>query len=132
MTPSIKNWWAARSIASLRERIDRLENQLAEYKQCTELSEEGDLIMIAIELVIILLLICLLMVDGVLLIVTYPIPVRHSTLFWLVAVVAYVGFADLVVFLKPERVRRSPSTRRRIRRSVTELKEKLANRTGTP
>jgi len=47
MTPSIKNWWAARSTASLRKRIDKLENQLAEYEQYTEMSEEGELIMIA-------------------------------------------------------------------------------------
>jgi hypothetical protein len=34
--PKLKNWWAERSVASTRERIEKLKKQLADYEQHRE------------------------------------------------------------------------------------------------
>ncbi len=130
-SPAIKDWWATRSVTALRQRVDRVGRTLEDYEQYTELSEEGELIVSAIELIIALVVFCILTADGVLLIVMAPLSTSGFTLFLMVALTAYTGFAELLFFIKPERIKRSPSTRKRIRRSLIELKEKLANRTGT-
>ena len=141
VTPKLKNWWAKRSVASTRERIETLKKQLADYEQHPELSELKDCALKALEGVGILGFLCVqllaitLLMDAALLspVVRYNpliVPPGITAGLSILALVSVV-FGFLVHFLvfnklAEFRKKQSPFDRASLRAWIKKLEEKLA------
>jgi hypothetical protein len=135
-TPVLKNWWAERSVASLKKRITNLEKQLVDYEQYPELSEAETYILLATEALSMMLGLCITMLAVVLIVLSqYGMPTvsAHDKMpIVLLALVSgsmafllgVIGFGRITKF----RTQRSPFDRNNLRKYVGQLKEKLAKR----
>jgi hypothetical protein len=134
LTPMLKNWWAQRSAASVRKRIEKLERQLADYEQYQELSEGLDYVLMATEALSMLLGLCVTMLCVTLLFLSEIAPPSMNVTEKrpVVFLALFAGFAaclvGLVVFGKFSRFRqkRSPFNRNVLRNYIEKLKKKLA------
>jgi hypothetical protein len=144
ITPKLQNWWAERSKAATRKRIEKLEQQLADYEQCQELTELEDFVLKAIEGVGILAVFCIELLAILILLqaVSGPVfvgsrsevapPDIRFLLVTLGACAAILGFVvQRLVFEKLGQFRRkrSPFDRKVLRKYIEGLKEKLTKRT---
>jgi heme A synthase len=136
-SPALKNWWAERSIASTRKRIDKLEKQLAEYMKDPALTEGEDYILRATEALSMLLALCVTMLAVLLMSLAWFAPVTVSNhdkepLVALALVGAVCAFLiGIVVFGRFSRFRRkrSPIDRNYLNKYIEELKKKLDQKT---
>jgi hypothetical protein len=136
-SPALKNWWAERSVASTRKRIDQLERQLAEYMQYPALSEGEDYILRATEALSMLLALCVTMLAVLLMAVAWfaPATVSNHDKQPLVALALTGGIIafliGVVIFGRFSRFRgkRSPIDRNNLNKYIDELKKKLSQRT---
>jgi hypothetical protein len=140
--PIVKNWWAERSVASMRKRIEKLEKQLADEEQNYPLLSvvEEQLFKGIVGLAALgmfglqFLVICFLLAVGHFL----PTPLTAHNAVPGVGLPLFVfagGYAILfAVFgkLTAFRKERSPSERNALKKSIEELKKQLAQRTGKP
>jgi hypothetical protein len=136
--PKWKNWWAERSAAATRKRIEKLEKQLADYGKNAISSATEDIILKGIEATGQLAVLCVqLLVIILLLVVLYSGPkntsVRElSPILALAILAAGAGYFVGFVILKKVgtfRMERSASKRDALRKSIEELKLRLAQRT---
>src|SRR6266550_4235035 len=80
LTPKLKNWWAERSEASTRKRIETLEKILADYEQnYKELSASEDYILKGIEALGMVGTVCIEILAVVLLVVVWTLPLIINT-----------------------------------------------------
>jgi len=136
-SPALKNWWAERSIASTRKRIDKLEKQLAEYMQEPALTEGEDYILRATEALSMLLALCVTMLAVLLMSLASFAPATVSNhdkepLVALALVGAVCAFLiGIVAFGRFSRFRRkrSPIDRNNLNKYIDELKKKLSQKT---
>jgi len=141
--PVVKSWWAERSVASMRKRIEKLENELADYEQNYQLlSAVEEELFKGVEGLAAFGLLCLefLVICFLLAILRFS-PSVPLTAHYAVAGVAFAVYVScygyvilFVVFGKMTtfRKRRSPSGRNTLRKSIEELKKRLAQRTSKP
>jgi hypothetical protein len=141
VTPKLKNWWAERSVASTRERLEKLKKQLADYEQHPELSELKDWALKTLEGVGMLGFLCVQLLAIAFLTAAAVIspevrynpviaPPGKSLGLAILALVAVV-FAFLVHFLvfnklAEFRKKQSPFDRASLRAWIKKLEEKLA------
>jgi hypothetical protein len=142
LTPKFLNWWAERSVASTRKRIDGLEKRLAELeKDHPVMNEVEEYLMKGIEAGGFLVVLCLELIAAILLVVTGlalsltppkindHVAVLSMTASMLAAgagyVVAYFVFKKIADFRKE----RSPSRRTALKTAVKELRTRLVERT---
>lgn len=138
--PRWKNWWAERSTASTRKRIDKLERQLADNERTYEvLSVAEDRILKGIEGVGLLVTFCVELLAIVLVTITSfasptvsshdKAPVVGVALFAVAFgyLIGYGTFVKISVF----RRKRSPRVRSALRKNIEELKRRLAEKTRT-
>ena len=138
-SPSLKNWWAERSVAAIKARIQQLEKQLEDYEKYKELTEGEDYILRAVEALAMLLLVCILMLAMVLLTIISIAPAafydRNATPLMGLALAGMIfGFiVSIVVFGRYSlfRTKRSPADRELLRKALNSLKDTLAQRTTT-
>jgi hypothetical protein len=144
--PKLKNWWAERSVASTRRRLEELESQLAEYEaEYPQISEVEELCLEGIQAAFAFGVFALpFLVAGVLMLafvitaVSATLPQDARWLFgepgqWLrVALALWAGCLLVlpVLFVFVRRVKRfrmthGPASRRSIRSSIEELRKKL-------
>jgi hypothetical protein len=135
--PWWKNWWAERSIASTRKRIDKLEKLLADNEQRYKVLSEGeDYILNGLAGLGLLATFCVELLVVVLLAITSfatPTVSSHDKAPVVAAALFAAAFAYLVgyaTFLKLSvfRRNRSPRIRNAMRKNIEELKQRLAKR----
>lgn len=135
VTPKLKNWWSERSAASTRKRIEKLEKELASSEQYKELSELEDYAVKAIEGIGILAVVCLgilaitLLTDttSVRLVTAFP-GIRLGMVILALFSVVFGFLINFLVFNKLGELRKkqSPFDRKVLRKSIENLKAKLA------
>ena len=139
LAPTIQNWWAERSKASMRKRITVLEHQLSEYEANYEqLSEVEDwilkgIVVLGMTMAVALTDLCAVLVlardqksifnDPHGIIVPTPVTIALMALItlFIVLVVTFFIFRPIGEFRK----RRSPEVRQSLRKSIQNLKSKL-------
>jgi hypothetical protein len=136
--PKWKNWWAERSAAAMRKRIENLEKQLADHEQNYEVvSPVEDMILKGIEATGQLLVLCVQLI-----VVAFVLGIQHfapqsasirdvASLLFLAMFVSAIGY--VVAFAVLEKIslfrkNRSPSNREALRKNIEELKRQLARR----
>jgi hypothetical protein len=139
LTPKLKNWWAERSEASTKKRIEKLEQQLADCEQHEELSFAEDYLLKGIEALGIVGTMCVeilsitlaIVAKGTTLLEDIPPDRRFASAGLLVMTALFsaaVGFiVSALVFKKIGVFRklRSPLERSALRHSIEKLKARL-------
>ena len=135
--PGIKNWWAERSVAAIKARIQQLEKQLEDYEQYKELTEGEDYILRATEALGMLFLVCILMLAVVLLSIISIAPAtfydRNAVMGLALGALIFGFIVSFMLFTHYSlfRTRRSPADRQLLRKALNSLKDTLAQRTTT-
>jgi amino acid transporter len=136
-SPSLKNWWAERSVAAIRERIQQLEKQLEDYEQYEQLTEGDDYILRATEALGMLFLVCTAMLALVLLsllaIMSPTVRANYQAAIVALAitgplfsfVVSAIAFGNYSTF----RTKRSKRDREILRQYLNKLRGTLAQQT---
>ena len=126
LTPKIQNWWAERSLANTRRRIQRIEEDLIEYQ---EMSEVDDQILSGIEGVLLLVSLAVVLCAAILLISSEKVPVQEKRPLEMLAAVAAIATALFVFGISTAfsrfRRRRSPFNRNIQRQYLEALKARL-------
>jgi hypothetical protein len=143
-SPMLKNWWAERSVASLEKRIEKLDKQLADYEQNYPLLTPtehhilrgidvlGMVGALIVALIAIMILVACSVAPSILrshdswpLDFTGPlILLAYGALLFSLSVTAVV-FRGIATF----RMKRSPIDRDVLKKSIEDLKKRLAQRT---
>jgi hypothetical protein len=141
LTPKLKNWWAERSVAATRKRIEKLEKELALCEPYPLLNELEDSVVKAVEGIGMLLALCLYFLAVILLtttpmirmigpavVVGPPALIFRAVTVLLSLIGAGASVASSLVFRKlgTAREKQSPSSREALRESIEKLKAKLA------
>jgi hypothetical protein len=139
-SPAIKNWWAERSAASTRKRIEKLEKELRECETYPLLGELEDAALKAIEAIGLLAAICLYFLAAILvanppmirttgsaLIIGPPTTISRTMINSLATFGIATSFGFAILFRKFGRMRekRSPASRNALHESIDKLKAKL-------
>jgi hypothetical protein len=142
VTPRLQNWWAERSVASIRKRVAALEKQfLANEQEGQSLSDGEDWILLGIEMLGMLGSFSLSMLGATMFTIAERIPlidnphsapITQSVGVEKIALVVGV-FALVFMYIFAQRLgvfrrKRSPSVRRSMEKSIVKLKEQLAKR----
>jgi hypothetical protein len=143
LTPMLKNWWAERSVASLKKRIEKLEKQLADYGQNYPLLTPtehhilrgieaiGHLGTVGVQLTAIIIMVAVL-VEPLTFITHDRLQLAFRMPLFVLGLVA-VLFSFVVEFIvlkgiETFRIKRSPIDRDALKKSIAELKERLEQR----
>ncbi|MGC2420153.1 MAG: hypothetical protein WA405_00720 [Candidatus Acidiferrales bacterium] len=132
--PRWKDWWAERSERSVRKRVEQLEEELREYEQKYKLlSEAEEYILMSIEVGALLGGVSVNVLATLLALAALFIPQLVKPQRWLLfglagVIVAACFLAVFVVFgrFTEFRIRRSPTYRDQLRKSIEKLKGRLA------
>ncbi len=135
-SPTIKNWWAERSIAALQKRLASLEAQLNDYKENEFLSEVEDrLLDLAYTASLAIQLIIAILMGSALLMYLVVIHLDDSTVVRLFVYGVIIAGAIQIVLLRTTqrslerfRRRRSRAARKALKLTVEELRVKLAEK----
>jgi hypothetical protein len=131
LTPKVVNWWADRSEANTRKRIEQIEVTLAAFKEMSEAEEhililaEGIVMMLG--LVIVLACMVLMLVSSSTVGVHSEILLGARAFIWMAVPYDAVMVYAVLFYFRKFRGRRGPLARHYLRRDLERLKRRLSS-----
>ena len=136
VTPKLQNWWAERSAASTRKRIQKLQDELAtREEEYPEISEAEHYVLVGIEFIVLTFAFWFLTSSLVMLTLldsswnNFP-PNLKNKLLGPVVLWSLMGGLSMLVSrpISRYRISASPLSRRRLRKSIETLQDSLKDR----